>query len=140
MQNNINFNTNYQTGNNNVNIGNLPRLTNPNNIDLFIAEMKNNLPKKSEITIKTYFGDSECYNSAFLIKEIFEKAGWTIKSFLQEIPNQPIKNIQIGVPISEKDSMVALIIYNWLNQNNLKPIPSLVENEYGYIIYIGQNL
>lgn len=46
----------------------------------------------------------------------------------------------MGVPESEKESTVALIIYNWLNINNLRVIAEVVPDKNGYIIFVRQNI
>lgn len=139
MQNNINFNTNYQHGDNNVNIGNIPRVINSDLEDMFIKEIKNYLPKNSFIKIRTYLGDSECQNLALSIKKMFENAGWGT-GITYEIPNQSIRNVVVWIPSSEKETKTSVIIYNWLNLNNFKPIAELVKDEIGYVIYVGQNV
>lgn len=125
---------------NQVNIGSLPRSISSDSELLFIKEINNFPTKNNNITIRTYLGDAECQNLSIAIKNSFEKAGWTIKGHLYEVPNQPVRNVVLGVPMSDKESKTALIIYNWLNLNNLKTTAELVPDEKGYIIFVGQNL
>lgn len=127
-------------GNNNVNIGSTSRGVTHVNEQLFIEEIKKYPSLKNEITIHAYFGDAECQNLSHQIKDIFEKADWKIKQHGFLIPNKPIYNIVFGIPRSEEKSKTALIIYNWLNFNNLKVSAELIPDEKGYMIFVGQNL
>jgi len=126
-------------GDNSISFGKLPREVSTASENLFISEMKNNLPTDTKITVRTYLGDAECQNFSHSINNMLKKSGWS-SSILYVIPNKPVKNIMIGVPEKEKDSKTALIIYNWLKMNNFNPNATITPNEEGYIIFVGQSI
>ena len=136
----MDINQNNTYGDNNVNVGSIPRSILTTMEQSFITELVNNPSNKNEITIRTYFGDAECQNLSHQIKDSFEKAGWKIREHSFVIPNKPVRNVALGVPKSEEKSKTALIIYNWLNANNLKVSAELIPDEKGYIIFAGQNI
>lgn len=123
---------------NQVNIGTIPRRIKSETVKLFLNEITK-YPER-EITIRALFSDAESQSMSILIKDIFEKAGWVIKWYLFEIPNKPMNNVILGVPLSDENSQTALIIYNWLNLNNLNVTAELVADDKGYIIFVGQNI
>ena len=94
----------------------------------------------SKVTLKAYFGDAECQNLSEEIKEVFEKAGWTIAGHIFAIPKQPIRGVVIGVPSSDKESPASVLICNWLATNFPKTTAELVPDDKGYIVFVGQNI
>lgn len=125
---------------NQVHIGNQPRIIPSASEDLFLKEIRQHSTTLNKVRIRTYFGDAECQNLSSQIKDCFERAGWTITGHSFEIPNKPVRNVMLGVPKTDEKSNTALIIYNWLNTNNFKVTAKLVEDEHGYIIWVGQNV
>jgi hypothetical protein len=124
---------------NHVNIGAIPREINSESEILFINEIKK-YPVEN-IKIRTLFSDAESQSMSIKIKNIFEKVGWSVEGPIYEIPNQPMYNVTIGIPIAEKESTTALVLYNWLNLNKLKVTAELIPEENGktYIIFVGLN-
>lgn len=125
---------------NQVNIGTVPRVINPESESLFLNEIKKFPPK--HIKIKALFSDSESQSLSIMIKNVFEKAGWTVDELLYELPHPPIDNVIIGVPEAEKSGMIINIINGWLqNLNNIETVQNYIPEGEGkeYLIFVGQN-
>ena len=86
MQNNINFNTNYQIGDNNVNIGPQPRILN----DSTAEQLANLLDKSKSIRITAVLGDGEAFNFATQIKNFLFSKGYTVEGVDQAVYAQPV--------------------------------------------------
>lgn len=86
MQNNINFNTNFQTGDNVVNIGNQSRILDEHNK----KQLEENLEKDKKIIITSVLGDGEAFNFATQIKDYLLSAGYQAEGVNQAVYSSPV--------------------------------------------------
>lgn len=91
MQNNINFNTNNQIGDNNVNIGKQQRHLDSQNQEDF----KTYLERDKKIDILFNNGDTEAFNYAIEIKNYLESNGYMVRAIAGVVTMPPITGLRI---------------------------------------------
>lgn len=107
INNNININTNFQNGDNNVHIGPQER-----KLDSQIEEqLKKMIPRDATVDITSVLGNSEAYNFAYQIKIFLEKVGYKVSGVNQAIYTGPV-NGQILEQPKNGDNVYRLIIGN----------------------------
>jgi len=89
MNDNVNINTNYQNGDNNVfikNSGKQPRIIN----DLIGKQLEENLDRTKKIIITSILGDSEAFSFATQIKTYLQKNDYNIDGINQAVYSVPV--------------------------------------------------
>jgi hypothetical protein len=108
MNNNININTNFQTGDNNIHIGPQERHLN--------REVQNQLisliPSGKEIDLVCILGDGESYVFATEIKSFLESKGYKVDGVNQAVFSGPVKGQILEQPKEGSNTYKIIIGYN----------------------------
>lgn len=94
MNNNININTNFQNGDNNVHIGPQQRHINSNVQDQLISL----IPSGKDVDLTCILGDGEGYNFSTEIKKFLESKGYAVNGVNQAVFSGPVNGQIIEQP------------------------------------------
>ena len=108
MTNNVNINTNFQTGNNNVQIGPQKRHL---NLDVQ-NQLSSLIPSGKDVDLTCVLGDGEGYIFATEIKKFLESKGYKVNGVNQSIFSGPVKGQILEQPKDGNNTYKIIIGHN----------------------------
>lgn len=108
MNNNINVNTNFQNGDNNIHIGPQARHL---NLDIQ-NQLMSLIPTAAGVDLTCILGDGEGYSFATEIKIFLESKGYKVNGVNQSVFSGPVNGQNIEQPKDESGSFKIIIGHN----------------------------
>lgn len=108
MNNNVNINTSFQNGDNNVHIGAQERHLNLN----VQNQLSGLIPKGKKVDLTCILGDGEGYNFATEIKNFLEAEGYKVNGVNQSVFSGPVNGQILEQPKDGDDTYKIIIGFN----------------------------